>query len=66
MTGVAAVASVAAGEVDPISRVVRRAYSSWLTQVERWFGLIIQRTVRRGSHHTARERIRRIATFVTS
>ena len=39
-------------------------YSSWLNQVERWFGLITQRAIRRGSFHNVRELIRRIETFV--
>ena len=40
-------------------------YSSWLNQVERWFGLITQRAIRRGSFRTVRELIQRIDTFVT-
>jgi putative transposase len=30
-------------------------YSSWLNQVERWFGLITQRAIRRGSFTSVRE-----------
>jgi len=41
-------------------------YSSWLNQVERWFGLITHRTIRRGSYRTVRELIRRIESFVTT
>lgn len=33
--------------------------------VERWFGLITQRAIRRGSFRTVRELVRRIDTFVT-
>ena len=40
-------------------------YSSWLNQVERWFGLITQRAIRRGSFRIVRELIQRIDTFVT-
>lgn len=39
-------------------------YASWLNQVERWFGLITQRAIRRGSFRTVRELIQRIETFV--
>lgn len=39
-------------------------YSSWLNQVERWFGLITQRAIRRGSFRTVREFIQRIEAFV--
>ena len=39
-------------------------YASWLNQVERWFGHITQRAIRRGSFRTVRELVRRIATFV--
>jgi transposase len=40
-------------------------YASWLNQVERWFGLITQRAIRRGSFRTVRELTQRIDTFVT-
>jgi len=39
-------------------------YASWLNQVERWFGLITQRAIRRGSFRNVRELIRRIETFI--
>src|SRR5947208_12350639 len=39
-------------------------YSSWLNQVERWFGLITQQAIRRGSFRSVRELIRRIEEFV--
>ena len=29
-------------------------YSSWINQVERWFGLLTERQIRRGSHHSVR------------
>lgn len=37
-------------------------YASWLNQVERWFGLITQRAIRRGSFRTVRELTQRIDT----
>jgi transposase len=40
-------------------------YASWLNQVERWFGLITQQAIRRGSFRTVRELIHRIEHFVT-
>lgn len=40
-------------------------YSSWLNQVERWFGLITQHAIRRGSYRTVKELIRRIEAYVT-
>lgn len=40
-------------------------YASWINQVERWFGLITQRAIRRGSFRTVRELVRRIDAFVT-
>jgi transposase len=39
-------------------------YSSWLNQVGRWFGLITQQAIRRGSFRSVRELIRRIEDFV--
>lgn len=39
-------------------------YASWLNQVERWFALITQRAIRRGSFRTVRELIDRIERFV--
>jgi len=41
-------------------------YSSWLNQVERWFALITQRAIRRGSFRKVRELIDRIERFVKS
>jgi transposase len=40
------------------------AYASWLDQVERWFGHVTQRAIRRGSFRTVRELVRRIDAFV--
>jgi len=39
-------------------------YSSWLNQVERWFGLITQRAIRRGSFSSVKELIQKIDAFV--
>jgi putative transposase len=39
-------------------------YSSWLNQVERWFGLITQQAIRRGSFRSVRDLITRIQHFV--
>lgn len=39
-------------------------YASWLNQVERWFGLITQRTIRRGSFNSVAELRRKINEFV--
>lgn len=41
-------------------------YSSWLNQVERWFGIITQRAIRRGSFRKVQELIARIEAFVGS
>lgn len=40
-------------------------YSSWLNQVEIWFGLITRQAIRRASFRNVRELIRRIDRFVT-
>ena len=39
-------------------------YSSWLNQVERWFGLITQRAIRRGSFSSVPDLRRQIERFV--
>ena len=39
-------------------------YASWLNQVERWFGLISQRAIRRGSFTSVTELKRKINEFV--
>jgi transposase len=39
-------------------------YSSWLNQVERWFGLITQRAIRRGSFSSVKELVQKIDAFV--
>ena len=39
-------------------------YSSWLNQVERWFGLITQQTIRRGSFGSVKELVQKIDAFV--
>ena len=39
-------------------------YASWLNQVERWFGLISQRAIKRGSFKNVRDLIARIEQFI--
>ena len=39
-------------------------YSSWLNQVERWFGVITQRAIRRGSFNSVTDLRRQIQRFV--
>ncbi|MDR0247163.1 MAG: IS630 family transposase, partial [Burkholderiales bacterium] len=39
-------------------------YSSWLNQVERWFGLITQQVIRRGSFESVRQLIFNIQRYV--
>lgn len=39
-------------------------YSSWLNQVERWFGIITQRAIRRGSFRNVKDLIARIEDFI--
>jgi putative transposase len=39
-------------------------YSSWLNQVERWFGLITQHAIRRGSFTSTRQLGQKIDTYV--
>ncbi len=39
-------------------------YASWLNQVERWFGLITQQAIRRGSFSSVKELVTKIDDFV--
>ena len=41
-------------------------YSSWLNQVERWFGLISQRAIKRGSFHNVPDLVQKIKAFTDS
>jgi putative transposase len=41
-------------------------YSSWLNQVERWFGLITQQAIRRGSFRNVKELVHKIDGYVAS
>jgi putative transposase len=41
-------------------------YASWLNQVERWFGLITQRAIGRGSFSSVKELIAKIEQFVVA
>ena len=40
-------------------------YASWLNQIERWFGLITQQAIRRGSFDSVTDVKRKINDFVT-
>lgn len=39
-------------------------YASWLNQVERWFGIITQKAIRRGSFSNVKQLVQKIDTFV--
>ena len=39
-------------------------HSSWLNQMERWFALLSQRQIKRGSHSSVRELESAIAEFI--
>ncbi len=39
-------------------------YSSWLNQIERWFGFITQQAIRRGSFRSVKDLVSRIDHFV--
>ena len=41
-------------------------YSSWLNQVERWFGLLSQRAIKRGSFRSVADLVRKIQAFIDS
>jgi putative transposase len=41
-------------------------YSSWLNQVERWFSIITQKAIRRGSFRSVKELIAKIELFVSA
>jgi putative transposase len=41
-------------------------YSSWLNQVERFFGLITDKTIRRGSFSSVKDLVAKIDHFVAS
>jgi putative transposase len=41
-------------------------YASWLNQVERWFGIITQRAIRRGSFSSVKELIAKIEDFIAN
>ena len=40
-------------------------YASWLNQVERWFALITQHAIRRGSFRSVRDLVQKIDAYVT-
>ena len=39
-------------------------YASWINQVERWFGLITQQAIRRGSFSNVKELVNKISAYV--
>ena len=41
-------------------------YSSWLNQVERWFGLITQQAIRRGAFRRVKELVQKIHAYVVN
>jgi transposase len=41
-------------------------YGSWINQVERWFALLTQRQIKRGSHHNVRELETAIKEFLAA
>jgi putative transposase len=41
-------------------------YSSWLNQVERWFGLVTEKAIRRGSFTSVKDLTQKIDAFVTA
>src|SRR5512135_97877 len=41
-------------------------YASWLNQVERWFALISQQAIRRGSFRSTKDLVKRIDEFVSN
>jgi putative transposase len=41
-------------------------YASWLNQVERWFGIVTQRAIRRGSFRSVKELVAKIEQFVAA
>jgi putative transposase len=41
-------------------------YASWINQVERWFGMITERVIRRGSFRSFKELIAKIEMFIAN
>jgi putative transposase len=41
-------------------------YASWRNQIERWFGILSQREIRRGSFTSVKELVARIDAFVAN
>jgi transposase len=39
-------------------------HASWLNQVERWFGLLTERQIKRGSHESVRSLVAAIKSFI--
>jgi hypothetical protein len=46
-------------------QVIGGSYANWLNQIERWFAVITQRVIRRGSFRSVPELGQKIDQFVT-
>ena len=55
-----------AGQAAPLPRDYTPTYASWRNQIERWFGILSQREIRRGSFTSAKELVARIDAFVAN
>lgn len=53
-----------AGPAAPLPPTLRPDLSSWVNQVERWFGPITRQAIRRGSFYSVKEQTRKINAFV--
>jgi hypothetical protein len=45
---------------------VTPTYSSWLNLVERWFGALTTKRLRRGTHRSVKELVAAIRTWITN
>jgi putative transposase len=52
-----------AGSAAALPYAYTPTYASWLNQVERWFGLITQQAIRRGSFTSVPDLVARIKRF---
>src|ERR1700694_1862744 len=58
--------STKAGQLQRCHIHYTPTYASWLNQVERWFGLITQQAIRRGSFRSVGELVQKIDAYVTN
>ena len=49
-----------------MTQIVTPTSSSWLSQVERWYGLITDKMIRRGTFHPVEEMEQAIYTWLAS